>query len=627
MTTIHTDLPASDTPGHFGESVAAQWVADFLDSDHHAWFNVGWESFNEIDQILLAPGVGTFVVEVKGGPIDHVRSYTKYETIFGNGKTARPASQARLGAQQFGSWLLDSSAFSDKNHSPWVNHIVWWPQISRADWNIKFPEPATVEESKSMLFIEDMQSADMFRERLSYAVQHPLRGAPGPSKANSNDYFPGVIQALSSSMGKLEISEYAREVILKPKKESQKIAALYQYGRPWEVVFRGEPGTGKTQLLLEVGKLHAQSGARVLYVCYNKTLAADIRRQVQTLGKAALPAWNMRVNDLYDLYKIETLGLSVKSRKGYDTQPFLDALLSQDPSERTKFDTILIDEAQDLDDVAIQFIMKLLSNDGSFFVSYGNGQELYLRSEPTQMNKIIAEADLRQLRRNFRQSANSFLVGQSFYEQSPSIEAGKAWIEEKIAISENAKKPNTAIPTPLDVFKVEPKNGDDLVSILSYSEWPKTWVTHAAALEINRLMKRSTSIGQIPDVMVLFPDDKSQTRRRVIEYLEHQEIPFIDLVDAQNRRTTAPEGHVRLSTYHSARGLTARHVIVCDFESLDNKTSWNENQKLQRTLGNIILSRASEETVVLSNQDALSPHAQFIKSITQHTTELFQARK
>lgn len=626
MTTIHTELPQRDVPGHFGESVAAEWVASHLDDQHHVWFNVGWESFNEIDQILLVPQIGTFVLEVKGGPIDHVHTHTKFETVFGNGKSAKPATQARLAAQQFGAWLVDSSAFNDKNHSPWINHIVWWPQISRADWNTKFSDPALIEESQSMLFTEDMQSAELFQDRLRHALQVPLRGAPGPAKANSDEYFPGVIQALSISMGKLEISEYAKENILKPKKESQKIAALYPYGRPWEVVFRGEPGTGKTQLLLEVGKLHAQSGAKVLYVCYNKTLAADIRRQVQTLGKASLPAWNMRVNDLFDLYKIETVGLVVKPRKGFDTQPFLDAILQQEPSERTRFDTVLIDEAQDLDDVAVQFIMKLLSPEGSFFVSYGNGQELYLQSEPTQMNKILEEADLRQLRRNFRQSANSFLVGQSFYEQSPTIEAGKTWIDEKITISENAKKAQTGVPTPLDVFKVEPINGDNLVSTLGFVEWSKTWAAHAAALELSRILARSASLGQIPDVMLLFPDDKTQTRRRIVEYLEHQQIPYIDFVEVQNRRTTAQEGDVRLVTYHSARGLTARHVIVCDFESLDNKATWNENLKLQRTLGNIILSRASEETVVLSNQEIPSPHAQFVKSISTYTAEIFEAR-
>lgn len=627
MTLIHNELPKNDVPGHFGEYLAAQWLSQHLNDDFHAWFNVGWETFNEIDQILLVPGAGTFVVEVKGGPIEHVIAHSKFETEFGNGTLTKPAAQARIAAQQFGSWLADSTSFEDKHHSPWINHIVWFPQISRSDWNTKFPEAGLLEESQSMLFKEDMRSDETFIDRLIYAVKHPLRGVPGPVKANSEDYFSGVNQALAVSIGKLQLSDSAKEKILKPKKESQKMAAEYPIGRPWEVVFRGEPGTGKTQLLLEIGKLHAQSGARVLYVCYNKTLAADIRRQVQTLGKASLPAWNMRVNDLFDLYKIETVGLDVKPRKGFDTQPFLDAIREQDPSERNRFDTILIDEAQDLDDVAVQFILRLLGPDGSFFISYGSGQELYLKSEPIEMNKLIKEGDLRQLKRNFRQSANSFLIGQSFYEHSPNIEAGISWIDEKIAISDNAKKPSSTVPTPLDVFKVETKNGDNLVSVLGYVEWSKSWASYAAALEIRRLIDRSIALGQIPDVMVLFPDDKSVTRKRVLEYLEHQNIPFIDLVDVQNRRTTAKEGDVRLVTYHSARGLTARHVIVCDFEALDDKQSWKEDSKLQRTLGNIILSRASEETVVLRNKDIDSPHSEFIKVISNYSTEIFAARK
>lgn len=626
MATIHNELPEKEKPGHFGEYLAAEWVTNQLGENFHAWFNVGWETFNEIDQVLLAPGAGTFVVEVKGGPIGHVISHNKIETQFQNGTLTKPAAQARLAAQQFGQWLLDSSAFEDRKHSPWVNHIVWFPQILRADWNIKFPEAGLVEESLSMLFQEDMKSKEAFVERLVYSVRHPLRGAPGPEKANSEEYFFGVNKALALSIGKLDLSETSKQLILKPKKESQRIAADYPYIRPWEVVFRGEPGTGKTQLLLEIGKLHAQSGARVLYVCFNKTLAADVRRQVQTLGKSSLPTWNMRVNDLWDLYSIETVLVNVGSRKGYDAQPYLDAIRKQDPSERNLFDTILIDEAQDLDDVAVKFIMSLLEPEGSFFISYGNGQELYLERKHDEMDKLIKDGDLRQLKRNFRQSANSFLVGQAFYEKSPNINSGKLWIDEKVAISDNAQKPKSVTPTPLDVFRIEPKNGDDLVSTLQYFEWTKFWASHAAALEIRRIVDRSDALGESLDLMILFPEDKSESRKRVIEFLEHQNIPFIDLVPTQNRRMLAPEGYVRLITYHSARGLTARHVIVCDFEAIDNKESWKENPKLQRTLGNVILSRASEETVILRNQDIDSPHADFIKEISKYSTELFESR-
>src|SRR5438270_300866 len=51
------------------------------------------------------------------------------------------------------------------------------------------------------------------------------------------------------------------------------------------IIFRGQGGTGKTMLLLQLAwKLYQDLGARVLILTYNKALLADIRRLLTLIG-------------------------------------------------------------------------------------------------------------------------------------------------------------------------------------------------------------------------------------------------------------------------------------------------------------------------------------------------------
>jgi len=64
----------------------------------------------------------------------------------------------------------------------------------------------------------------------------------------------------------------------------------------------GAAGTGKTVLALEKARRLAKNGARVLLLCFNRPLAADLRRQADWLRQAeGLATDGLRVETFHDL--------------------------------------------------------------------------------------------------------------------------------------------------------------------------------------------------------------------------------------------------------------------------------------------------------------------------------------
>lgn len=126
------------------------------------------------------------------------------------------------------------------------------------------------------------------------------------------------------------------------------------------VLVEGAAGSGKTFLALMRAVAFARGGMRTLFVCYNKELAAWIRRQVAedpTIAeyRSLLTVTNFHAlaADLAEMAEIEFRPVG----GGQPTQTFWDdevpdlmeqAVLALDlAGERSQFDAIVVDEAQD----------------------------------------------------------------------------------------------------------------------------------------------------------------------------------------------------------------------------------------------------------------------------------------
>ncbi|MET0370688.1 MAG: NERD domain-containing protein [Sphingobium sp.] len=133
-------------------------------------------------------------------------------------------------------------------------------------------------------------------------------------------------------------------------------------------VVRGPAGTGKSVLAIDRAKQLAQSGRRVLFVCFNRLLAGHVRRSIVNEGVAGLDVWHA-----HGLYRdiIRRGGKEAELTKLDETDPTFfarwfpelaaDALL-ENGGER--WDVVVVDEAQDLLTTSHLDVLDLLVDGG-----------------------------------------------------------------------------------------------------------------------------------------------------------------------------------------------------------------------------------------------------------------------
>ena len=101
------------------------------------------------------------------------------------------------------------------------------------------------------------------------------------------------------------------------------------------------------------------------------------------------------------------------------------------------------------------------------------------------------------------------------------------------------------------------------------------------------------------DILFLLPTRKSPSYTALRSALENIEIPYIDFTDKANRDTVARDHQVRISTFHSCRGVEASIVVLLDLERLTER----KNARQQLYIG---LTRAVRLAIVLEPDIAVS---------------------
>jgi hypothetical protein len=603
---VRSRIP-QDGLGRHGEFVAATWAAANLPDASDLWFNLNWLGrVNDIDQLQHHPGIGTFVLEVKGHNIDQVVEFTPEATTFSDGKVNSPESQARKAAQQLNTWLASFEPYREAHSRPWIHSSVWWPQISRKDWIEKFQSPIALEKSLSMLFMEDMTSAERFLERLESVLEAPLQGQVGPRRANEPSKFDAMRDLLLNANGQARPSATKAATLTQPRSDTEKRVSKFAFGSTHNVVFEGLPGTGKTASLIEVAKLHASAGSRVLYVCFNKTLAAEIRQEILVRGEHDPQTWSARAIDLWDLYQLET-----NTNSGSQAE-YLRRLRNEPEVERNQYDTILIDESQDLPDEAFEFLKLLTAPGGSWFAAFGEGQQLYAATEAPSLSHWKKTATRVSLLPSYRTAPAPVIIAQAAYRYiNGSSAAARRWVTERVA---SAKKAASKTPTPLDIFSHSSvETGDRSISVVR-----RRLDQHAVSVVCSEIYPSLFDPELSRDLLILVLGKKGKYGA-VKQALDESGVPWMDLVVGENRRLAPQENVVRLSTYHSARGLTARNVLIFEFENLPAAPSTASINNL----ANIVLSRATHKTRVVIPEACHEPHVTFLEEVITHTEQAF----
>lgn len=353
---------------------------DKLDSDYTVFHSVAWLSQDaegrprdgEADFVIAHPQNGILVMEAKGGVIRHdprsgdwisVDYYDRPHKIkdpFAQVRRSKYSLQERLGS-------MPDAPQSRIN----IGHAVAFPDvvIGRDLPGLDKPRPILLDST-------DLADLPGWTGRvLAYWRGQQTRKEVAPGEE--------VIKALIDILGK--------DVELRPalwgdvvQEQEQFIRLTQEQYRILDVLNRqrqaaicGCAGSGKTMLAAEKATRLARQGFRVLFTCFNKGLAADLR---QRLG----PSPNLRILHFHELcYELAQQAgvLPVKE----DDQRFFDqqlpeALMEAADALEVSYDAIVVDEGQDFKSswwLPLQMLLRD-PDDGILYIFFDDNQRIYV---------------------------------------------------------------------------------------------------------------------------------------------------------------------------------------------------------------------------------------------------------
>lgn len=149
------------------------------------------------------------------------------------------------------------------------------------------------------------------------------------------------------------------------------------------LLIEGNAGTGKTLLAVDFAKKKAASGKKVLFLTYNKNLANNVIRQVDTIE-------NLKVINIHALFG-EYVVVDVKKMQENPNVYFSEILpeifyeylseLSDEELEKIKYDLIIMDEGQDILKLLYLYSLDTLLRggfaNGDWAVFYDEKQNIY----------------------------------------------------------------------------------------------------------------------------------------------------------------------------------------------------------------------------------------------------------
>lgn len=236
----------------------------------------------EVDFVVLAPELGVFFVEVKGGAISFENG--KWHTTNREGKNfeiknpINEATEAMKSLKNFVFDKIDNGKF-DVNYKHNFKK-QWW------HWCVCFPDSTFNDILPDLNKLQVIDNS-IFRDKniTSFFVEL--------SKLRDKNFTPPTIKDCKDVVNILR-PNIKFNITLTEKIENMESQLVKLTDRQQEVfegllenercIVSGEAGTGKTILAINYYKSLAQSGAKVKLFCYNKQLAKYIDKNINYTG-------------------------------------------------------------------------------------------------------------------------------------------------------------------------------------------------------------------------------------------------------------------------------------------------------------------------------------------------------
>lgn len=579
-------------PTHHGERQLKILLDSFQSRELKTWFSIDYlPGVPDLDLLLLHKNCGVFAIEVKAVPIQEIEAISlNYLTIKGRGKK-KSANQQAYDA------MIGLMEHAKKNRSqlPFMVATTAWPQITREEWKYQFrSSPDIANQASCLIFKDDLVSHERLRVRLSHIYRNPPIRKGSSFDYNFDDYHLIDIHTLVAVEETKPVAPSISQFQQVSNAQRHEIHKKYPLNKKTKMLFEGIPGSGKTFCLLTLAEMHGLEGRSVLFLCYNKALAAQLRVNVASIAQDLCDpelAEFVQVMDIYQHAKVCADQLGIEGIAASDYEEWLD-LIREEVEGAGSFelpDILLIDEVQDFGEAAIRWAEFWAANCSWVGAARGVGQELYNKNQKL-LDTWLADYSLEALRTNYRNPGLlflcSYLIGQSGFD-SDVLKTLTPSVLKQLTTKEI--RVNRVKEVGFEFYFAEGEDDNELS-------------TNYESLILRQLQRLESSGASPHDLLVLVRGRRDQ--KRVLAALERlsetEDQRYLDLVDSSARRNEPDICKLRVSTFESSKGLEAKTVIVIGLELLTMREQTDANLAL------VALSRATENCLVVSK--LANPH-------------------
>jgi hypothetical protein len=620
MAILHTPRPNRQ-----GELDFLTRLEELLDDDAHLWTELNSHTLgsgDECDLLLAIPNFGAFAVEIKAISLDQIEEMgpkTCRIRYLDSVQTKHPLEQARSGMHSLRNYLQKNApGGSERYPYPYMQHMVAFPKISFFDFEEAFADSSQLIDLAEtwFLFEDDLASEDSLRNQLR--AMYGARARPSFQQIDFLIHHLSIDEAVSrrpkSSSADAERAKLAVRRRTRRPAGARRKAEVKVEETPWDrsylgsadprvVIFEGAPGTGKTIELMRIALEHAKRGRRVLFTCYNLVLASFLE------GMVAHEEIGDDLTAQIDIIPVGRLAALV----AIDSEVIADL-----------YDTVCVDESQDLAEWAFDNIHLVAKEDARWFLADGPGQELYREGTPARL--LLTAREHAQQKDSFvklttsRRAATAALqIARSVRDVAPNQERIARWYSTR-SIQRRSSQ---------GTLDLELEAQPDPTELIDVRFWTNPPGKEACFREvITDLLDRLERERRPNDLAILV----ARTRRlsvnliTVRRVLEQMGVPYLDQTIDANKSVVLPEKHVRLVSYASARGIEASRVLLLDlgfaFWEPPTKTAGD----VSRAMLYIALTRGRLGTTVLcAPVEQESPYVDFLVSSVREYERLMNA--
>lgn len=375
-----------------------------LDDDAVVLANVRFTDLHkdhELDLVVILPGAGIVVVEVKGGSVWVDEQGGWWQRSGAGSRRIHPVDQARDGKYAMRTYVEADPRWQGRTRVRW-GHAVVTPYTSLAD------DFATPDCPRWM--VHGREDQDDLAGRILDTVAHQETGCRVPT-GDDIDTIVTILRGRGRPAPSVVADADEREALAD--RLTQEQAMLLKVTRLLtRVEVRGGAGSGKTVLALTQAKDLATGGQgrprqRVALLCYSIGLARHLERELQGVRRNRRPAF---VGTFHELGM--TWGAPDGDRTDSDfwerRLPALMAELAEGLSDNERFDAIVVDEAQDFAESWWRPLLKALRDEekGGLYVYTDENQRIFPRfgRPPIELVPLVLDHNLR----NTTQIAEAF---------------------------------------------------------------------------------------------------------------------------------------------------------------------------------------------------------------------------